>query len=101
MRKRAHLFQVTRNSAPIEQHNVRNKVNSNIQYATKYREFAACIAAGLDIEKWLNFGYSNDLKADVIAFWELSGEIAVGQQDAKNRKEEAMHKRAAKKGRRR
>jgi hypothetical protein len=41
----------------------------------------------------VNFGYSSELKADVIAWWQLSGEIATHQQDAKNRKEEKMAKR--------
>ena len=46
----------------------------------------------MDIERWENLGYSEELMADVIAFWQLYGEIEVNQQDAKNRKEKSMSK---------
>lgn len=47
---------------------------------------------GMDIDRWENLGYSEELMADVIAFWELKQLVAVNQQDAKNRKELAMSK---------
>lgn len=93
MRKRANPFQVTRAGAPIEDHAIKGSVNAGIQYSHKYSEFAACIAAGLDINIWQNLGYSLELKADLIAWWQLSGEIATHQQDAKNRKEAKLMKR--------
>ena len=55
-------------------------------------EFAACQFMYMDIERWENLGYSEELMADVIAFWQLHGEIEVNQQDAKNRKEKSMSK---------
>lgn len=84
---------------PIEEHHVRNNINSNIQYSQLYSEYSACIAAGLDIEKWISFKYSSELKSHVVAWWLLKSAIALGQQDAKNRKEEIMQKRASKKRR--
>lgn len=47
---------------------------------------------GLDIQKWENLEYPEELMADIIAFWELSQLVSVNQQDAKNRKELAMSK---------
>ena len=55
-------------------------------------EFAACQFMHMDIDRWENLGYSEELMADVIAFWQLHGEIEVNQQDAKNRKEKSMSK---------
>lgn len=83
---------MTRSGHPIEDHHIQHQVNSNIQYSQKFIEFAACKSMGLDIERWQNFGYTDDLKADVIAFWELEGLVEINQQDAKNRKEESMNK---------
>lgn len=34
----------------------------------KYKEFEACIAAGLDLWMWINGKYPKEFMADVIAF---------------------------------
>lgn len=86
-------FQVTRSGYPIEDHAIKNRVNSKIQYAQKYLEFAACRFMGMDIERWQSFGYDEELMADAIAFYELDGIVEVNQQDAKNRKETVMSRR--------
>lgn len=52
----------------------------------KFSEFEACIAAGLDIERWDNFGYTNELKADVIAWHHLHNQVVVHSEDAVQRK---------------
>lgn len=92
MRKRAIPFKVKRAGFPIEEYSIQNRVNSHIEFAQKYTEFAACQFMGMDIERWENLGYSEELMADAIAFWQLHGEIEVNQQDAKNRKEKSMSK---------
>lgn len=37
-----------------------------------YAEMDACIAAGLDVEKWENGGYSKELRIRVIAWHRLN-----------------------------
>lgn len=84
---------MTRAGAPIEDHAIKGSVNAGIQYSLSFSEYSACIASGMDIERWENFGYTPELKAKAIAWWQLSGEIATHQQDAKNRKEAKLMKR--------
>lgn len=52
----------------------------------EFAEFEACIAAGLDVERWQNFSYPNELKAKVIAWHHLHNQIAVHSEDAVQRK---------------
>lgn len=47
-----------------------------------YTEFSACIACGLDLEKWVNGGYDNTLKAYAIAYYKLKNAVEAHTQDA-------------------
>lgn len=84
---------MTRNGFPIEQYEIRNSVNANIDFDVRYLEFSACIAARLDIDKWERFGYTMDLKADVIAWYLVRNLIENNVEDAKQKKQDQLAKR--------
>jgi hypothetical protein len=48
----------------------------------KYTEFTACIAAGLDLWKWVNWEYPYMFRAEVIAWYMLHSAIESHSQDA-------------------
>jgi hypothetical protein len=81
---------------PIEQIRLRNPLNVNISFSTDFLGLEACIAAGLDVEKWDNpnpppEGYSRKLKARVIARYQLHDLINahIGDTQIEQQKKEA------------
>lgn len=87
-RKRRTPFQVTRYGYPIKEVAIgrETKVNAGIGYSAKFEEFQACIAARLNIERWKNGGYDTQLKAEIIAWYVLNGEIETHVADAQQKK---------------
>ena len=86
---------MTKNGAPIEQVRLRNPLNVNISFSTDFLGLEACIAAGLDVEKWDNLnpppeGYSRKLKARVIARYQLRDliEAHIGDTQIQEQKKE-------------
>jgi hypothetical protein len=77
--------------------NLRNKVNHGISYSLYFEEYEACVAAGLDLEKWDNDvsdTYDKKFKERVIAWYQLHEAIKSHGADAQIQ----AAKRAAKKG---
>lgn len=50
---------------------MKDAVDTKISYSLAYEEFDACIAVGLDLEKWQEGGYSKELKAQAMAWHRL------------------------------
>jgi hypothetical protein len=65
---------------------IKNPLKTNISYARTFEEFEACVAAGMDVERWEDMRpevtYSRELKAKVIAWYRLRGMIEAHTGDA-------------------
>ena len=48
----------------------------------KFLEYEACIAAGLDLEKWMNREYPREFMASVVAYHQLAQAVEAHKQDA-------------------
>lgn len=73
---------MTRNGEPIETVAVREAVETGISYSQRFAEWEACIAAGLDIERWEAGGYPIALKAAALAWHRGHVQVALHSQDA-------------------
>ena len=71
-----------RNDVPIEEVVIGGAVNPGISYSQGFAEWEACIAAGLDIEKWESGEYSVRLREKAIAWHKLHNLVEVNAQDA-------------------
>ncbi len=94
MRPRKKPFAITRNNYPIDEYTLSNSFNPGIQYDQKYLEFSACVAAGLDLEKWYKNKYDNNLIALTIAWYQGNNYIKNNVEDAREKKAEQQRKRA-------
>lgn len=56
--------------------------NSGITTTLLFAEFEACIAAGLDIDRWMSGGYDKMLKAYVVAWYRLHSAVESHGNDA-------------------
>lgn len=83
---------------PILKLEPRNKLNHGITTSAHYEEWEACIAAGLDIEKWEYGGYSTRFKAHAIAWHRLHNAVDMMLSDAAIEKQKSDIKKAKKKG---
>lgn len=73
---------MTRRGIPIEQYPLKGSVNVGIDYTLGFAEIEACVAAGLDLEKWESGIYSADFKNRIIAWHRLRGLVSLHTQDA-------------------
>jgi len=80
--QRQNPFKVTRHGTPIDQYALKNAVNTGISYSLHFESWQACIAAGLDIERWENAGYPPQLMSSVVAWYRLSGLVQTHSRDA-------------------
>ncbi len=72
-----------RKGFPIESVAVKDPVDTGISYSQRFAEIDACIAAGLDWNMWeMNF-YSNEIKAQVVAWRNYSKLIFLHTEDAR------------------
>lgn len=90
---------MTRHGEPISSLSIRNKLYHGITYSSRFEEWEACIAAGLDVEKWEDNEYTNRLKGYVIAWHRVHNMIESHVQDAGIDKANADMKKAARKRR--
>lgn len=61
------------------------QLRTNIRHKMLFEQFDACVAAGLDLEKWF-FGmpsYPQELKEMVVAWYELKSAISLHVEDAR------------------
>ena len=65
-------FQVTRNGEPILSYPLKGGIDTGIRYSSYFEGWQACIAAGLDIERWQLGGYERGLMASTVAWYRLS-----------------------------
>lgn len=79
---------MTRNRLPIREARLSPKsvVKAGIQYGMKFAEYEACIASGLDLQKWTGGLYQKWFMADVVAWHELHNLVSIHQHDAAMRK---------------
>ncbi len=79
---------MTRYQIPIRSAGLSPKsvVRAGIQYGMKFAEWEACIAAGLDLHKWVDGLYPKWFMADTVAWYELHNLVSVHQHDAAVRK---------------
>jgi hypothetical protein len=88
-------FRVQRNGIPIRQHFLKGGVRAGIAYNSSFAEAEACIAANLNYYKWRLDEYPQWLKAEVVAWHQLSKLI-----DSHVKAAEAKHvEKMSKKGR--
>lgn len=80
------LFKVTRLGIPIEEYPLKNEANTQIQYAMRFAEIDACIAAGLDLWKWDTGFYPVQFKTEVMAWRRTNSIIQLHAKDAIDRK---------------
>jgi len=85
-RQRKHPFRITRHGNPIEQHGIKDSVQTGISYSFAYEEFNAVIETGLDPEKYLAGGYSIELLSWCVAFVRSKSQIKLHSEDAVSRK---------------
>ena len=76
---------------------IRNSVRAGITYSLFYEEYDACIAAGLDVEKWEYGLYSRDFKERIIAWHQLSSLITAHSSDAEIEQSKKNAKKAKRK----
>lgn len=72
-------------------------VNVGITYSPIFSEFEACVAAGLDLERWVNGEYERAFRAHVIAWHEGKHLIEAHTKAAVHKAEEAQMRKARKK----
>ena len=84
MRKRWIRFRVERHGVPIAEYGLSGKsaLNVGITHSNSFREIKACVAAGLDYEKWRYGGYERDFMDEVLAWHDLTGMIEAHVKDA-------------------
>jgi len=75
-------FAVTRFGQPIAQVRLKDAKDPRISHSMKFAEYEACVAAGLDLDKWVNRKYSKMFMADVVAWYQLHGLVESHRQDA-------------------
>jgi len=85
---------VTRKGIDIRQHAFAEKgVDTGIGYGMLYKEFEACVEAGLSLEKWFGGEYDLRFMAKVIAWWQLRRLISSHTSDAEAQELKAKSKR--------
>ena len=75
-----------RAGSPIEDHPIKDHVNTQIQTSTRFAEIDACIASGMDWWKWETGFYAVEMKTEIVAWHRMNGLIKLHAQDAVNRK---------------
>ena len=74
---------MTRKGLDIRQYPFSEKgIETGIGYGMLFKEFEACVEAGLSVEKWFNNGYELSFQAKVVAWWQLRKLIAAHTSDA-------------------
>ncbi len=75
---------MTRKGIPIKGASLSPKsvVRAGIEYGMKFAEYEACVAAGLDLQKWTDRAYQKWFMTDVVAWHELHNLVSVHQHDA-------------------
>ena len=63
---------------------LRNAVNPRIGYGMKYLEWDACVSCGLDLWKWVEDGYPDEFKYQVIAFHNMRTLVRAHTEDARS-----------------
>jgi hypothetical protein len=81
----------------ISAHPLQKAVSAGVKYGLDFAGFEACVAAGLDLERWDNGGYSPRFMVRVIAWHKLHGLVATHIEDARNIAAEKAAKKARKK----
>lgn len=76
-------FNVKRYGTPLEQAGLRHRLAHGITYTYRFEHFEACVAAGLDIERWMTGGYDRSLMAQVVAWHRLRNMIDAHVEDAR------------------
>jgi hypothetical protein len=86
---------VTKGKSLIQEVRIRNPLKTNIISSKAFEEVEACVAAGMDIERWDDIRpevtYPRELKIKVIAWYRLRGmiEAHVGDTQVEYQKREA------------
>lgn len=76
---------MTRRGIDIRAHGFSEKgVDTGIGYGMLYKEFEACVEAGLSVEKWFGGEYGLRFMAKVVAWWQLRKLIAAHTSDAES-----------------
>lgn len=88
-----------RHGVPIAQYALRGNstLNVGITYANSFREIKACVAAGLDYEKWRYGGYTRELMDEVLAWHDLTMQIETHVKDAEALESKRQAKKSKKK----
>ena len=79
---------------PIQLTKIKNPLKTNITYSRAYEEIEACVAAGMDVERWddprPDKGYSRELKLKILAWNRLHGmvESHIGDTQVEKQKQE-------------
>lgn len=74
---------MTRKGIDIRQYPFSEKgVETGIGYGMLFKEFEACVEAGLSVEKWFGGEYELSFQAKVVAWWQLRKLIAAHTSDA-------------------
>ena len=89
-------FRVLRNGIPIRRHFLPGGIGVGIEYNKSFAEVDACIAAGLDYSIWRKDEYSQSLKAEVVAWHQMSGLIRSHIKSAEAKHSEKMSKKKGK-----
>lgn len=89
-----------RHGVPIHQHGLSgaNSLNVGITYGDSFRELNACVAAGLDYERWRSSGYAPHIMAEILAWYDLSRVIDAHIEDAKAQEAKKQQRKAKRKG---
>jgi hypothetical protein len=76
---------VTRKGSDIREYPFSEKgVDTGIGYGMLYKEYEACVEAGLSLEKWFNGDYGLKFMAKTVAWWQLRKLIAGHTSDAES-----------------
>jgi hypothetical protein len=81
------VFQVRRNGLDIADVGVRGAISTGITYSQEFEGFEACVAAGLNIERWATGDYPIPFMAKIVAWYRLHNLIEIHKADAVNRKQ--------------
>lgn len=81
----------------ISAHPLCKGVSAGIKYGLDFAGFEACVAAGLDLERWDNGDYAPRFMAKTMAWHRLHGQIITHTEDARNTAAEKAAKKASKK----
>ncbi len=80
---------------PIHQVRLKNPLKTNITYSMAFEEMQACVAAGMDVERWHDprpeVAYAKELKIRTVAWHRLRGmvEAHMGDTQVEYQKREA------------